>query len=189
MGALVAVLGFMISTSERLAGTARHQGRGLKKSPPGGRIIKPYLYSDGDSLQVRVDMPEGVNRQFMREIGQAITDARKARRMTQSELGERVRKSTNAVSNWERGASAPTVESLRELCAVLDVTPAHLMGIAGNRDRAPRESTAFRRAVELDRRIGALRRDAEDSIPSLIDALDKLKLEAKRLQTSLKPRP
>jgi len=76
-------------------------------------------------------MPASVSEEYRRAIGSAIKQARKERGMSQDALRRAVGNSKNAVSNWERGKSAPTTESLRDLCRVLDVTPQRLLVMNG----------------------------------------------------------
>lgn len=61
-----------------------------------------------------------------------IKSARQARLMTQDQLGAALGIDGSAVSNWERGASVPSVVRIDAMCRVLDVTPDFLFGYAGN---------------------------------------------------------
>ena len=54
-------------------------------------------------------------------IGDKIRQRRKELGMTQSELGKRIHKSSQVVSNWERGyTTGITAEDLQQLGAALD---------------------------------------------------------------------
>ena len=54
-------------------------------------------------------------------IGDKIRQRRKELGMTQTELGKRIHKSSQVVSNWERGYTAGiTAEDLQQLGAALD---------------------------------------------------------------------
>ncbi|MGY0715322.1 helix-turn-helix transcriptional regulator [Azospirillum argentinense] len=55
-----------------------------------------------------------------RQIGVAVRGARKRAGLTQEELAGRVGKSTEAVSNIERGRALPTLTTLMELARALD---------------------------------------------------------------------
>ena len=125
-------------------------------------------------------MPAGVDPQYARQIGQAIAALRRARGMTQEDLRLGVGNSKNAVSNWERGVSVPTVQNLRELCRVLRVPPDQLLGLngAGRRDE-PRQRAVDAQA--LAGRLATLRRSAERAAPDLIGALREAEREARRL--------
>lgn len=130
-------------------------------------------------------MPAGITDAYAREIGQAIARSRESRQMTQYELSRHIGRSKNAVSDWERGKSAPTVESLRALCHVLQVTPAFLLGIAPEAVGEPSPTKASRHVDQLSSRIGEIRQDTERSLPGLIDGLAELEEETKRLRDSL----
>ncbi len=56
------------------------------------------------------------------KIGKFIAESRKDKNLTQSELGEKLGISKNAVSKWERGISMPDVSIMKELCNVLDIS-------------------------------------------------------------------
>ena len=56
------------------------------------------------------------------KIGKQIAALRTAKGITQSELGERVGVSFQAVSKWERGETLPDISVLPDLAAVLETT-------------------------------------------------------------------
>ena len=55
-------------------------------------------------------------------VGNKIADLRKAKGLTQNELGERLGISFQAVSKWERGESLPDTAILLDLADVLETT-------------------------------------------------------------------
>ncbi|MBE6717147.1 MAG: helix-turn-helix transcriptional regulator [Ruminococcaceae bacterium] len=61
------------------------------------------------------------------KIGEQIAVLRKNKGITQSELGERVGVSFQAVSKWERGESLPDVTVLPLLARVLETTIDHIL--------------------------------------------------------------
>lgn len=130
-----------------------------------------------------MDMPARVDPEFARQIGQAITELRKSRGMTQEDLRRGVGNSKNTVSSWERGASAPTVQNLRELCRVLRVPPERLLGLNGSARRERRGQFA-RDAEALASRLTAMRRTAEEAAPDLIGTLREAEREARRLSSA-----
>ena len=65
------------------------------------------------------------------KTGALIAAIRKEKGMTQEQLGERLFVTDKAVSKWERGASAPSVDVLEKLAEVLDITVTELL--AGER--------------------------------------------------------
>lgn len=56
------------------------------------------------------------------KVGAQIAELRKNKGLTQSELGERVSVSFQAVSKWERGEALPDTAILPELAKVLETT-------------------------------------------------------------------
>jgi transcriptional regulator with XRE-family HTH domain len=54
------------------------------------------------------------------QIGVAVREARKRAQLTQEELAERVGKSTEAISNIERGRALPALTTLLELAHALN---------------------------------------------------------------------
>ncbi len=56
------------------------------------------------------------------KVGKQIAVLRKAKQLTQVELGERLGVSFQAVSKWERGETLPDIGLLPDLAAVLETT-------------------------------------------------------------------
>ena len=56
------------------------------------------------------------------KIGEQIAVLRKGKRLTQSDLGERLGVSFQAVSKWERGETLPDITLLPDLAKVLETT-------------------------------------------------------------------
>lgn len=57
-----------------------------------------------------------------------LTVARKARRMTQVDLGVELDLTSKQVSKWETGTSQPNLEQFGIICFLLDVSPNFLFG-------------------------------------------------------------
>lgn len=57
-----------------------------------------------------------------RQIGSNIVSYRKSRNMTQAILAEKLNYSDKAVSKWERGESAPDVQTLVQIADLFDIT-------------------------------------------------------------------
>ena len=55
-------------------------------------------------------------------MGDLISDARKAKNMTQRELAESLNITDKAVSKWERGASCPDINTIPKLADILGVS-------------------------------------------------------------------
>ena len=58
----------------------------------------------------------------LESVGRQIADLRKAKGITQSELGERIGVSFQAVSKWERGECLPDTVLLPDLAKILETT-------------------------------------------------------------------
>ena len=58
----------------------------------------------------------------IKKIGEHIAALRKSKGLTQSELGERLGVSFQAVSKWERGETLPDITNLPDLANVLETT-------------------------------------------------------------------
>ena len=61
------------------------------------------------------------------KVGRQIADLRKVKGLTQSQLGERLNISFQAVSKWERGETLPDVGILLDLAKVLETTVDHIV--------------------------------------------------------------
>lgn len=61
------------------------------------------------------------------QVGKQIAALRKAKGLTQNDLGERLNISYQAVSKWERGETLPDVSILVDLADVLETTTDHIL--------------------------------------------------------------
>ena len=61
------------------------------------------------------------------KVGRQIADLRKVKGLTQSQLGERLNISFQAVSKWERGETLPDVGISLDLAKVLETTVDHIL--------------------------------------------------------------
>lgn len=57
-----------------------------------------------------------------KKIGRFIANCRKQRKMTQSELGEKLGVTEKSVSNWENGRNMPDLSLFKPLCNELNIT-------------------------------------------------------------------
>ncbi|WP_372421723.1 helix-turn-helix domain-containing protein [Salinarimonas chemoclinalis] len=62
-------------------------------------------------------------------FGANLRHIRKAKGLTQSVLAERIEVSSDMISKMERGAAAPSFDTIERLCAVLEVQPTSFFGI------------------------------------------------------------
>lgn len=63
----------------------------------------------------------------MKTFGDKIKEARKAKKMTQRELAERINVAHNSVSDWEHDKSKPDADTIELLCGVLEIAPNYLL--------------------------------------------------------------
>lgn len=80
-----------------------------------------------------------------KQIGANIAAYRKRSGLTQVELAEKLNYSDKAVSKWERGESAPDVQTLVQLAELYDITVNDLLV---DPDALPEETGAVQRAME-----------------------------------------
>ena len=66
------------------------------------------------------------------KVGEQIAVLRKVKGITQSELGERIGVSFQAVSKWERGESLPDVTILHDLEKILETTIDNILSFGEN---------------------------------------------------------
>lgn len=64
--------------------------------------------------------------------GKRIRLARQMRRMSQTELADRIGYTSKAVSAWERGVNTPTGDAIRELCRALGISADWLLDVKGD---------------------------------------------------------
>jgi len=56
------------------------------------------------------------------KIGKFILECRKAKKLTQSELAEKLNVTDKSVSNWENGRNMPDLSLFKPLCEILDIS-------------------------------------------------------------------
>ena len=62
-------------------------------------------------------------------IGSRIRDARKAAKLTQSDLGNKLGKNLRTVQKYESGEIEPAFSTIMQISSILDVSPAFLLGL------------------------------------------------------------
>lgn len=61
-------------------------------------------------------------------FGDALREARRIMKMTQKELAEYLGKTNSTICDWEKGRSSPSPEDVEQICRVLNISPAQLLG-------------------------------------------------------------
>ena len=102
-----------------------------------------------------------------KQIGANIASYRKRMRMTQVHLAEKLNYSDKAISKWERGESAPDVQTLVQLAELFDVTVNDLLVDPNELPENPgKVEQAMGRAVEK-----TLKRKADKRIILMLSSL------------------
>lgn len=94
--------------------------------------------------------------ELKRSLGARIRSARKRAGLTQDELATRISKSPESVSNIERGAQLPMLDTLSDIARVLDAPLTELLaaperGISAGRLRLESELAELGRTLDEDR--------------------------------------
>ncbi len=63
------------------------------------------------------------------EIRFRIKELRKEKGLTQKQLAQLVNKSETGLASWEQGLSEPSVNDIRLLCQIFDVSADYLLGL------------------------------------------------------------
>lgn len=70
---------------------------------------------------------KGRDKMNQKKIGEFIANCRKEKKLTQSELAEKLGVTEKSVSNWENGRNMPDISLFKELCKILGITINELM--------------------------------------------------------------
>jgi transcriptional regulator with XRE-family HTH domain len=90
--------------------------------------------------------------QLKQRIGIRVKSARSARGLTQEHLAELIERTTESVSNIERGQTLPPIDTLDVIASVLDVP------LSAFFDDAEKTADADRERIELQTRLSHLAR-------------------------------
>ena len=63
------------------------------------------------------------------EIRFKIRELRKDKGLTQKQLAELINKSPTGEASWEQGLSEPSVNDIRSLCKIFEVSADYLLGL------------------------------------------------------------
>jgi transcriptional regulator with XRE-family HTH domain len=89
-------------------------------------------------LQFRISLVLGIltsGRKVRRlSVGSRLRQMRQRKRLTQSQLADRVQVSSQVISNWERGYTTPTADDVARLAEALDTSSDYLLGRTENPD-------------------------------------------------------
>lgn len=68
------------------------------------------------------------------EIVNRIQEVRKAAKLSQTDLANRLGKTQPTISGWENGEYSPDLKDIIEMCELFSVTPNQLLGIGDDAD-------------------------------------------------------
>lgn len=57
-----------------------------------------------------------------------LKEARKAKQLTQKQVAAKLGVVESCYANWEQGRTEPSIEMLRNLCELLEISPNELIG-------------------------------------------------------------
>lgn len=82
-------------------------------------------------------------------FGEKIKEARKAKKLTQKQLADKIGAAHNSISDWENDKNKPDPDTIELLCGVLEITPNYLL--ASNPDEfSPAEKMIIKKYRSLD---------------------------------------
>lgn len=64
-----------------------------------------------------------------------IKELREENRLSQEELGKKIGLSSNTISTYERGYRQPTLDNLKKIAIILDVTTDYLLGLTDKKNK------------------------------------------------------
>ncbi|AIW31017.1 MULTISPECIES: helix-turn-helix domain-containing protein [Bacillus] len=122
-------------------------------------------------------------------LSKRLKICRKQKKLTQTELAEKVKTTKGTISNYENGHSSPSNEMLRDLADALDTTTDYLLGRVDNHSSVIKETSEFEQAFGDDDLQLAFREARDFSEESQKQAIDFIKyLKEKEEREGRKPK-
>ena len=101
--------------------------------------------------------------------------------MTQEDLANRIGKSKNVISNWERGDNSPDIDCIEKICNIMGVTPNQLFGWEPYKEYEDYKQMIDEKKMELEI-LQHKKNQLQSEIDSLKDAINaeaaKFKIDA-----------
>lgn len=82
-------------------------------------------------------------------FGEKIKEARKAKKLTQKQLADKIGAAHNSISDWENDKNKPDPDTIELLCGVLDMTPNYLLASTPD-EFSPAEKAIIKKYRALD---------------------------------------
>lgn len=98
------------------------------------------------------------------ELGKRLRQLRGQRGLTQAQFAELTRKSVETISNFERGQTLPSVQTLAQISRALNISMAQLFD-----DRTPAEDSKF--GTSLTAKISLLTSEDKELLLGMADLL------------------
>ncbi|MGC1137753.1 helix-turn-helix transcriptional regulator [Bacillus sp. B38] len=122
-------------------------------------------------------------------LSKRLKICRKQKKLTQTELAEKVKTTKGTISNYENGHSTPSNEMLRDLADALDTTTDYLLGRVDNHSSVTKEASEFNQVFGDDDLQLAFRQARDFSEESQKQAIDFIKyLKEKEEREGRKPK-
>ncbi|MDV2629352.1 XRE family transcriptional regulator [Bacillus velezensis] len=122
-------------------------------------------------------------------LSKRLKICRKQKKLTQTELAEKVKTTKGTISNYENGHSTPSNEMLRDLADALDTTTDYLLGRVDNHSSVTKEASEFDQVFGDDDLQLAFRQARDFSEESQKQAIDFIKyLKEKEEREGRNPR-
>lgn len=110
--------------------------------------------------------------EFRRQFGIRVQALRKARKLSQEQLAEAIERSTDTVSNIERGVGSPSIETAFRMAEALGLSLVELFDIGPGRPLDRERRQLVDRLVE---KLGREDRDTLEAINAQVDILLRVK--------------
>ncbi|WP_289730658.1 helix-turn-helix domain-containing protein [Bacillus velezensis] len=116
-------------------------------------------------------------------LSKRLKICRKQKKLTQTELAEKVKTTKGTISNYENGHSTPSNEMLRDLADALDTTTDYLLGRVDNHSSVTKDASEFDQVFgddDLQLAFRQARDFSEESQKQTIDFIKYLKEKEER---------
>lgn len=110
----------------------------------------------------------------MSKVPENIKNFRTFRGLSQQELGDKVGRTFNVISNWEMGKNSPDPDSIELICMALGVTPNELFGWTENDEFNEYMSQKQKITAEIDK-INKLRKTLDEQMHLYQNQLENIK--------------
>lgn len=104
------------------------------------------------------ERPKRSGRTIDQQIGAAVRDARKARGMSQTDLGQYIHVTFQQVQKYEKGTNRIAVSTLLDICGALEVAPIDILTGLIDPDKKTEMSEVLQENRDLKEQLAKIRR-------------------------------